>query len=55
MQLIDLAWAPDTEPDLRTVDVHIHWLRSKIEPERAHPIHLVTVRGYGYRFDPPGR
>ena len=54
-QLLDLAWAPMRAIDLRTVDVHIHWLRSKIEPEPARPTHLVTVRGYGYRLDPAGR
>lgn len=51
-QLLDLAWNPRHPIDLRTVDVHVHWLRSKIEPEPARPTHLVTVRGFGYRLDP---
>jgi DNA-binding response OmpR family regulator len=37
--------------DSRTVDVHVRWLREKIEPDPAHPIRIVTVRGGGYRFD----
>ncbi len=51
-QLVDLAWKPDRNVDLRSVDVHIHWLRAKIEPEPGRPTHLVTIRGYGYRLDP---
>jgi predicted RNase H-like nuclease len=38
---------------LRMVDVHIRWLRSKIEPQPDRPTHLVTIRGVGYRLDPP--
>jgi DNA-binding response OmpR family regulator len=52
-QLLDRVWGPDQVGDPRTVDVHVRWLRSKIEPEPERPIHLVTVRGVGYRFDPP--
>jgi two-component system response regulator RegX3 len=37
---------------MRTVDVHVRWLRSKIEPVPERPVHLVTVRGIGYRLDP---
>lgn len=37
----------------RTVDVYVFWLRAKIERDAANPAHLVTVRGSGYRFDPP--
>ena len=51
-QLLDLAWNPRRPIDLRTVDVHVHWLRNKIEAEPARPTHLVTVRGFGYRLDP---
>jgi DNA-binding response OmpR family regulator len=54
-QLMDLAWAPDRPIDLRTVDVHVHWLRAKIEATPSRPTHLVTVRGYGYRLDPSPR
>ncbi len=53
-QLLDRVWGPDHDGDPRTVDVHIRWLRSKVEAEPARPIHLVTVRGIGYRLDPPG-
>jgi DNA-binding response OmpR family regulator len=52
-QLLDRVWGPDQVGDPRTVDVHVRWLRSKIEPQPGHPIHLVTVHGVGYRFDPP--
>jgi DNA-binding response OmpR family regulator len=51
-QLIDLAWGRGRDVDPRTVDVHVHWLRAKIELQPGRPIHLVTVRGFGYRFDP---
>jgi DNA-binding response OmpR family regulator len=54
-QLVDLAWRPDRDVDLRAVDVHVHWLRAKIETRPRHPAHLVTVRGYGYRLDPESR
>ncbi len=37
----------------RTVDVYVFWLRSKIERDAANPVHLLTVRGSGYLFDPP--
>jgi len=52
-QLLDRAWGPDQVGDPRTVDVHIRWLRAKIEPQADRPVHLVTVRGVGYRLDPP--
>lgn len=35
----------------RTVDVHVRWLREKIEPDPAQPVRIVTVRGAGYRFE----
>ena len=52
-QLLDRVWGPDQVGDPRTVDVHIRWLRAKIEPRPDRPIHLVTVRGVGYRLDRP--
>lgn len=52
-QLLDRVWGSDYEGDPRTVDVHVRWLRSKIEPLPAEPRHLVTIRGVGYRLDPP--
>jgi two-component system, OmpR family, response regulator RegX3 len=53
-ELIDRVWGPDFEGDPRTVDVHVRWIRSKIEADADHPANLVTVRGTGYRLDPPG-
>ena len=51
-ELVDLAWGRTGRVGLRSVDVHIHWLRSKIEPVPAEPTHLIAVRGFGYRLDP---
>jgi len=51
--LLRLVWGPDRSADSRTLDVHIRWLRAKIEPDPDHAVHLVTIRGVGYRFDPP--
>lgn len=52
-QLLDRVWGPGQVGDPRTVDVHVRWLRSKIEAQPGRPVHLVTVRGLGYRLDPP--
>jgi DNA-binding response OmpR family regulator len=52
-QLLDRVWGLDHDGDPRTVDVHVRWLRSKIEAEPGHPVRLVTIRGIGYRLDPP--
>lgn len=49
-QLIDLVWGSGYVGDTKTLDVHIKRLRSKIEPDPAHPVHIVTVRGLGYKF-----
>jgi two-component system response regulator RegX3 len=54
-QLLDRVWGPEHNGDPRTVDVHVRWLRAKIEPVPARPVHLVTLRGIGYRLDPPDR
>ena len=54
-QLLDRAWGHEHDGDPRTVDVHIRLLRSKIEAEPEQLVHLLTVRGVGYRLDPPGR
>ena len=51
-QLLDLAWDRERDIETRTVDVHVHWLRAKIEEVPRHPTHLITVRGFGYRLDP---
>jgi len=50
-QLLDQIWGYDFVGGTRTVDVHVSWLRQKIEDEPARPTRLVTVRGTGYRFD----
>ncbi|WP_319422280.1 response regulator transcription factor [Pleurocapsa sp. FMAR1] len=49
-QLIDQVWGPDFLGDTKTVDVHIRWLREKLEEEPSQPEYLITVRGFGYRF-----
>jgi DNA-binding response OmpR family regulator len=50
-QLLDQIWGYDFAGDTRTVDVHVRWLRQKIEDEPAKPTRLLTVRGVGYRFE----
>jgi two-component system response regulator RegX3 len=50
-QLIDRVWGADYVGDTKTLDVHVKRLRSKIEPDPAHPKYLVTVRGLGYKFE----
>jgi DNA-binding response OmpR family regulator len=54
-QILQRVWGADRNGDPRTVDVHVRWLRAKIESDPAHPTHLVTLRGVGYRLDPPDR
>ncbi|MCX7642304.1 MAG: response regulator transcription factor [Armatimonadetes bacterium] len=49
-QLLELAWGQSEFIDQHTVDVHVHWLREKIEPDPKNPRRIVTVRGVGYRF-----
>ena len=50
-QLLEKIWGYDYAGDTRTVDVHVRWLREKIEAEPARPGLLVTVRGVGYRLE----
>jgi len=50
-QLLRDVWGYDFLGDSRTVDVHIRWLRQKIEAAPAKPVRLITVRGVGYRFE----
>lgn len=50
-QLLNQIWGYDYAGDTRTVDVHVRWLRQKIEEEPERPTRLITVRGVGYRFD----
>ncbi|MDB9315704.1 response regulator transcription factor [Spirulina sp. CS-785/01] len=49
-QLIDQVWGLDFLGDTKTVDVHIRWLREKLEEDPSKPQYIVTVRGFGYRF-----
>ena len=49
--LITQVWGYDFDGDPRTVDVHMRWLREKLEQDPSHPQHLQTVRGVGYRID----
>jgi phosphate regulon transcriptional regulator PhoB len=48
--LLDRVWGADAYVEDRTVDVHIRWLREKIETVPSHPVRLLTVRGVGYKF-----
>ena len=50
-QLLNQIWGYDFVVDSRTVDVHMRWLRQKIEEEPSKPTRLITVRGTGYRFE----
>jgi len=50
-QLIDRVWGADYVGDTKTLDVHVKRLRSKIEDDPANPVHLVTVRGLGYKLE----
>lgn len=50
-QLLQQVWGWDYTAGSRTVDVHVRWLREKIEEDPAEPVRIVTVRGIGYRFD----
>ena len=54
-QLLDRVWGHDHDGDPRTVDVHVRWLRSKLELRPDAPVHISTVRGVGYRLDPDPR
>ena len=49
-QLLEKIWGIDFVGDTKTVDVHIRWLREKIEEQPSSPELIRTVRGFGYRF-----
>jgi len=49
--LLEQVWGYDHVGDDRTVDVHVRWLREKIEADPSDPQRIVTVRGVGYRFE----
>ncbi|MGC9346912.1 MAG: response regulator [Anaerolineae bacterium] len=50
-QLLKAVWGWEQSGQSRTVDVHIRWLREKIEEDPGNPRRIITVRGMGYRFD----
>ncbi|MXY19995.1 MAG: response regulator transcription factor [Dehalococcoidia bacterium] len=50
-QILERLWGHDYIGDSRTVDVHVRWLREKIELDPSKPHRIVTIRGLGYRFD----
>ena len=50
-ELLDQVWGTEYFGDPRTVDVHIRWLREKIERKPGSPRHIITIRGTGYRFE----
>ncbi len=50
-QILERLWGHDYIGDSRTVDVHVRWLREKIELNPSRPRRIVTIRGLGYRFD----
>ncbi|MFM2351770.1 MAG: hypothetical protein RL096_251 [Actinomycetota bacterium] len=50
-QIIDRVWGPNYFGDTKTLDVHVKRIRSKIEDDPARPVHLLTVRGLGYKFE----
>ena len=49
--ILERVWGWDFIGDSRTVDVHVRWLRQKIEEDASDPTRIVTVRGGGYRFE----
>jgi len=51
--LIEQVWGPDYGGDSKSVDVHVLWLRRKLDVAAAKPQLFITVRGVGYRLDPP--
>jgi two-component system alkaline phosphatase synthesis response regulator PhoP len=49
-ELLDQVWGYDAMPSTRTVDVHVAWLRRKLEPNPRHPQFILTMHGLGYKF-----
>ena len=52
-QIMDEVWDPHWFGPTKTLDVHVSWLRKKIEDDPANPVYIVTVRGVGFRFAAP--
>jgi two-component system alkaline phosphatase synthesis response regulator PhoP len=49
-ELLNQVWGYNAMPNTRTVDVHVAWLRQKIEPNARHPQYILTAHGLGYKF-----
>jgi DNA-binding response OmpR family regulator len=49
--ILERVWGWDYDGGSRTVDVHVRWLREKVEEDPSNPVRIVTVRGIGYRFE----
>jgi DNA-binding response OmpR family regulator len=49
-ELLQHVWGYDADVSTRTVDVHVAWLRRKLEPNPRHPQYILTVHGMGYKF-----
>jgi len=52
-ELLQMVWGDEWIGDPRTLDVHVRWLRLKVEDDPSVPKYIQTVRGYGYRFAGP--
>ena len=52
-QLLKGVWGERVAPNSQTLEVHIRWLRQKVEPDPNRPTYIQTVRMVGYRFDGP--
>jgi DNA-binding response OmpR family regulator len=52
-ELLDQVWGVEWLGDTRTLDVHIRWVREKVEEDPSQPRYVQTVRGVGYRFAAP--
>jgi DNA-binding response OmpR family regulator len=52
-ELLDMVWGEEWVGDTRTLDVHVRWLREKLEDDPSTPRYLQTLRGFGYRFVDP--
>jgi DNA-binding response OmpR family regulator len=52
-EIMKVIWDTSYMEDTRTLDVHIRWLRERIEPDPSNPVYLLTVRGTGYRLRLP--
>ena len=52
-QIMDEVWDPHWFGPTKTLDVHISWLRKKLEDDPSHPRYITTSRGVGFRFAAP--